>query len=107
MNRLLQVKALPCIACQIEGCHQHTPTEAHHLNLGGKAGQKRRGDDYTIPLCTWHHRGDPPEGVTASDAAYYLGPSLQRSSKRFRETYGTDDELLERTSKALGLKESA
>lgn len=92
------VKMLPCIACEIEGVQQPSPTEAHHLNLGGKAGQKRLGDDCQIPLCAWHHRGDPPRNVTAGEAAYYLGPSLARDSKLFRFTYGSDAQLLETTN---------
>ena len=100
-SRNLLIKALPCIACELEECAQLQPTEAHHLNLGGKAGQKRRGDDYSIPLCAWHHRSVPPEGMRSGDAVFYMGPSLAGSSKRFRELYGTDDELLERTNARL------
>jgi hypothetical protein len=99
------VRALPCIACQIEGIQQPAPTEEHHLNLGGKAGQKRRGDDYSIPLCAWHHRGDPAKGMTADLTTYTYGPSLARSSKLFRFTYGSDDQLLALTN--LKLKEVA
>lgn len=101
MNRNLRIKELPCIACEIEGCAQLMPTEAHHLNLDGKAGQKRRGDDYTIPLCTWHHRGVAPEGIKPGDAAFYMGPSLQQNSKLFRYTYGSDDHLLALTNGKL------
>ena len=101
MRRNDLIKAMPCVACEIEGCQQLQPTEVHHLNLGGKAGQKRRGDDYTIPLCTYHHRGEPMAGETKGDAMFYRGPSLALSSKRFRELYGTDDELLERTNARL------
>jgi hypothetical protein len=103
VNRNELVRSLPCIACQLEGCEQLMPTEAHHLNLGGLAGQKRRGDEFTIPLCTWHHRSVPPEGMKAGDAAYYMGPSLAQNSKLFRLTYRTDDELLELTNQRLGL----
>jgi len=92
------VKLLPCIACEIERVSQLQPTEAHHLNIGGKAGQKRMGDIYQIPLCTWHHRGDPPQGVTAGEMAYSHGPSMARDSKMFRFTYGLDERLWELTN---------
>lgn len=95
------VKMLPCIACEQEGVQQPSPTEAHHLNLGGKAGQKRLGDDFQIPLCAWHHRGEPPRNVTTSESTYTFGPSLARDSKMFRFTYGQDSQLLALTIEKL------
>jgi hypothetical protein len=72
--------------------------EIHHLNLGGRAGQKRRGDEFTIPLCTWHHRGEPFNHFTVTRMREAFGPSLARTSKAFREAFGTDDELLAKTN---------
>jgi hypothetical protein len=88
------IRAMHCIACFQEGQEQPNPTEEHHLNLGGKAGQKRRGDDYSVPLCQWHHRAVMVHGHTAADMDALYGPSLARTSRAFREAYGTDDELL-------------
>ena len=42
-KRSERIRAMECIACEIEGCKQFTRTKEHHLNLGGMAGQKRRG----------------------------------------------------------------
>ena len=95
------VRALPCLACEKEGVEQPLPTEEHHLNLDGHAGQERLGDDYSVPLCKWHHRGDPPEKMTASKATFEYGPSLARSSKLFRAAYGYDDELLAATNERI------
>jgi hypothetical protein len=91
-KRFERLKQLGCIACRKEGLVIF-PVEIHHMNLGGKAGQKRLGHDFTIPLCAWHHRGTNvhPGGVCLT---LTLGPSLAKQSKLFRETYGTDDELL-------------
>lgn len=97
------ILAMPCIACEKEKMAQPSRTEEHHLNTGGRAGQKRRGDDYSIPLCGWHHRGAISPGRTASWMAYFFGPSLARSSKRFRDRYGTDDELLEIVNSRLDM----
>lgn len=97
----LLVKQLPCICCEIEGQTQPLPTHAHHLNLGGHAGQKRRGDEYQIPLCAWHHVGEPVMGSTASEMTYVYGPSYARSSKRFRELYGDDETLWNLTNERL------
>ena len=103
VNRLAQVKRLPCIACVTGGVtwNQCGPSEVHHLNLGGKAGQKRRGDKYTIPLGVWHHRGDPRSGWTATEMADVYGPSLARQSKAFRLRFGCDEYLLDRTNAML------
>jgi hypothetical protein len=46
-SRSVLIRALPCIACTIESCVQPNPTEEHHLNFDGKAGQKRRGEEYS------------------------------------------------------------
>ena len=95
------VRALPCIACAISVCPQPNATEEHHLNLAGKAGQKRRGDEYSIPLCGWHHRGESPHFTTL--ARLHYGPSLALHSKEFRKVYGCDDELLTKTNALLGV----
>ena len=99
-DRMAVVKQMPCIACAVFAsiCG---PTEVHHLNLGGRAGQKRRGDQYTIPLGAWHHRGEPKNGKTASYMRTLYGPSLARESRAFRRCYGTDDELLAKTNELL------
>lgn len=98
------IKALPCLACKKEkfpGGLQCGKTEEHHLNLGHHAGQVRLGDDYSVPLGVWHHRGDPPHGMTASEATFVFGPSLARSPNRFREAYGSDEDMLESTNDEL------
>lgn len=101
-DRSLLVKQLPCIACTKQGVLvQCGVTEAHHLNLGGRAGQKRRGDDYQIPLGTWHHRGVPPAGMSRSQALHYFGPSLASHSKAFRSIFGVDEVLLADTNEQL------
>jgi hypothetical protein len=83
-----------CVACRKEG-FPNFHYEVHHLNVGGKAGQKRRGHDFTIPLCEWHHRGIGP-----CDEDIY-GPSLAKQSKAFRARYGTDDDLLAYTNEMI------
>lgn len=103
MNRNLRVRSMPCVACQLLGVHeQPSPTEAHHLNLGGKAGQKRRGDEFSIPLCGWHHRGVSHHNLPTSRMAAIYGPSLARQSVAFRARFGSDDRLLELTNRRIG-----
>lgn len=92
-HRYRRLKEMGCIASFIDG-RLYVPPEIHHLNLGGKAGQKRRGDEYTIPLSPWHHRGVPHAGQTVSAMRVLYGPSLALHSKAFREHYGRDEKLL-------------
>lgn len=83
------IKEHGCIACRIRGMHA-VPCEIHHLTIGGKHGQKRRGHDFTIGLCGHHHRGLPLWHAETFDA----GPSYALEPRRFREVFGHDDALL-------------
>lgn len=80
-----------CLCCKRMG-FLRWPVEIHHLNLGGKAGQKRLGDEYTIPLCRWHHQADSGR-MSATEATKMLGPTL-KDSRAFRRIYGSDEKLL-------------
>lgn len=95
------VKQLPCLACELEEVPQPFPTEAHHQNLGGKAGQKRLGDKYQVPLCSWHHRGIRIAGMSNDAMTHKYGPSLALDSRQFRFVYGDDDSLLALTNHKL------
>ena len=102
-ERMALVKLMPCLACTIEGVVSVCgPTEIHHLNFDGKAGQKRRGDWFSIPLGRYHHQGIPPNGMNTMQAEMRYGPSLKLKSRRFRERYGDDDSLLAMVNKRLG-----
>lgn len=96
-SRLAKIAALGCVAC---GFVPRCPcrVEVHHLLSGGM----RRGHRFTIPLCIWHHRGEPPQGFTARQAAIAFGPSLARQSRAFHDQYGTDNELLAMTDERIG-----
>lgn len=108
--RFEKLRNLGCIACHMNA-HQFArmlrQPEIHHLNLGGLAGQKRRGHDDTVPLCPWHHRSECVNGFSTAVMAQAFGPSLARESKAFRERYGTDDELLARVNLLIGEREAA
>lgn len=106
LQRFDALYALGCIACFLRTLGFRYP-EIHHLNLDGKAGQKRRGHQYTIPLCGWHHVGKVDFGRSSLGMAEKYGPSLAKQSKRFREIFGTDDVLLERVNKMLAERKVA
>lgn len=100
-HRFRRLKELGCVACWKAG-KPNVPAEIHHLNLGGKAGQKRRGDEFTIPLCPWHHQGNPGE-LRAENAYLLIGPSLKLHSREFRSEFGSDDELLAKVNDLIRL----
>lgn len=77
-----------CIACRKEGFGMVQAEEHHLLTTGLHGNGKRRGDDFTIGLCAYHHRGVP------GSYAGIKGPSYTNQSRAFRERYGSDDELL-------------
>ena len=80
---------------------QREPADVHHLLSGGR----RRGHSYTIPLCPWHHRGTfaTTDEFTAREIEEMYGPSLARSPRKFREVFGTDEELLAQTDLLVGM----
>jgi hypothetical protein len=100
-RRMERLRHVGCVACLISTGRPNYNVDVHHLNEHGRAGQKRRGDAFTIPLCAWHHRGLPPNGKDSKWATEFMGPSLAKSSKAFRARYGTDDELLAMTNERL------
>lgn len=92
-----------CIACRKIGFVM-TPEE-HHLNFDGKAGQARRGPQFTIGLCRWHHRGEPifpTRNPSVEFTRRMLGASLKHESIRFRQQFGDDDKLLTETNRIIG-----
>lgn len=92
MLRFQRIYEIGCLPCLQRG--YFNSCQAHHLNFDGKAGQKRRGDLYTIGLCPWHHVGEPIRGWTVSECRELVGPSLKLESRAFRAEFGSDDELL-------------
>ncbi len=95
------IHQLPCVCCQIRGMSQPLRTTEHHLNLDGHAGQKRRGDEFSIPLCSWHHQGRIPVGMDKYKARVIYGPALTDGSKLFHQIFPNDDTLLSMTDAML------
>lgn len=89
---LARVRSLPCIACELNGLAQFTPTEAHHIRDGQGMGQKA-GDDEAIPLCVFHHR--------TGFSSIHLAPAT------FKWLYGTERRLLAMTLERLKTMEAA
>ena len=88
-------RRIGCVACRKEGYGPHD-ADVHHLLSGGH----RRGHRFTVPLCPWHHRGFTYHG-SRQDMTDEYGPSLAHQPRRFRERYGSDDELLAYTDQLI------
>ena len=92
LRRYRALQELGCIACRVNGVTRGAIPEIHHL----VEGNKRLGNAYTIPLCTWHHRGE-----ASSQWEKLKGPSLATSKREFVAEYGTERELLDAVNKIL------
>ena len=99
-ERITRVKECGCLACLQEGLGSDY-AEAHHLNIGDKHGAPNRGHAFVVGLCSWHHRGVPPDGRTANYARQAYGPSLAKEPRAFRERYGSGDALLLKQERVL------
>lgn len=97
--RMVAVKEVGCIVALERGLG-FVPCEIHHLTLGGRHGQKRRGHECTVGLNPWSHRGVPFGGMAAERCRELFGPSYAREPRAFRELY-PDDWLLEIQDQAI------
>jgi hypothetical protein len=104
LHRFDLIKQIGCLACWIK-LKTRVPSEVHHLTVGGRHGQKRRGHDFTIGLCQWHHRGVVPYIGAEEALELSLGPSYAKHPTRFRHVFGTDEELLEFQADAIAIAE--
>jgi hypothetical protein len=91
-TRFVILQDIGCITCLSRG--ERRACEIHHLTVGGKHGQKRRGHDFTIGLCEWCHRG---VGLDSGQ------PSYAREPRRFREVFGDDDALLAEQNRLIAI----
>jgi hypothetical protein len=101
-SRLDAIHAMPCLACEIEAhmFPQPNRTEAHHLV--DKGTRKHSGGHLaTIPLCGWHHRGEPEGTLYRSEMKTLYGPSIALHKREFIAAYGTERALLAKTNERL------
>lgn len=99
-TRLDIIHRLPCLACVQEGCQQPSKTEAHHLVDKGTR-KLSGGHQATLPICGWHHRGEPAWDSSVRGMKAYYGPSMFHHGKEFTERYGTQRQLLARTNAVI------
>lgn len=96
------IREIGCICCLIKG-RGFVPAEKHHLLTTGLHGNgRRRGEQYTIGLCSYHHQGEKAVGTSeARRLSVLAGPSYGDEPVLFREEFGTDAELLELQDRAI------
>lgn len=104
-RRFVRIYEIGCIACYRRGWFNEC--QVHHQNLDEHAGQQRLGDEFTIGLCPWHHVGEPIGGLTAFECGRLLGPSMKHQPLKFRETFGSDQDLLRLQNERIEEAESA
>lgn len=101
-RRMRMLREVGCLACRINnnGVLGY-PVELHHLLSGGR----RIGHAATVPLCAWHHRGvvDTFRGQTTALCQQTLGYSFARNPAKFREMYGSDEELLDFANSVIAI----
>ena len=89
-----------CAACHLRrNKFQAGVTEIHHRTTGDMHRQKQLGQDCTVALCSWHHRGVTFPGVTIMAMRDRYGPSLAHHKRDFVEWL--QDTLGERSTAAL------
>jgi hypothetical protein len=101
-KRYQALRAIGCIACRQESPSIGTllPAEVHHLVDKGYR-KHSGGNQATIPLCHWHHRGEPIIDHSVTWMRSMFGPSMRLESREFAKTYGTQRELLARVNAML------
>lgn len=92
--RFTALRDMGCLIAHIRGIG-YVPCEIHHLLTTGLHGNgKRRGDEATIALNPYSHRGIRFDGWTLAECRRMFGPSYALEPVAFRATFGTDDDLL-------------
>ena len=89
LSRMAAIKASGCILCLLV-TGKTRPPDVHHLT----SGSRRRGQQYTIGCCPFHHRGLVPDNHTKQSMSGLVGPSYAWGRRGFHEFFGSDDLLL-------------
>ena len=88
-ERFRKLQEHGCIACKLRGLGYSAP-DIHHTLSGGR----RRGHQFTLPLCPAHHRG-------VGHVPELHGPSLAKTPRRFKQEFGDDETLLALVNEAI------
>ena len=101
--RFRKLKALGCVACDIDKTEQdQCEPDIHHM----LSGNRRIGHHATVPLCYWHHKGEPYDGMPEAYLLATVGPSWHRHRRKFRAQYGGDLALIARVDEMIADKKT-
>lgn len=96
-RRIMRMTDMGCIVCWQIGI-PNVPAEIHHLNLDNHAGQKRLGDEFTVPLCPWHHQGHVDSSMMYVNMLETFGPHRKMRLYKF---LWPDDAMLIKTNEKI------
>lgn len=85
-RRDFAIREIGCVVARIRGMG-FVPVERHHMTVGGKHGQKRRGEAFSVGLNPYSHRGVPFNGWTLAQCKAMFGPSYALEPAAFRALY--------------------
>jgi hypothetical protein len=101
LRRYEGLREIGCLACLIDGLPMPCgPVEVHHLVDNGYR-RLSGGNQATIPLGAYHHRGQP---LIDKDIRYMrerFGPSMALERREFDKVYGSQRDLLARVNEML------
>lgn len=116
MNRMEIIHDMPCECCEMEAewardrgtpvLGQPNRTEAHHV-VEQSYRKHQGGDEASIPLCGWHHRGEPLMSMTVKEMKFCHGPSLRLHKREFVALYGRERVLLIRVNRKIESRQAA
>ena len=100
-RRYEAMREIGCLACWIDGYKTPCGTvEMHHIVDKGYR-KHSGGNQATIPLGKWHHRGEPLMDRTVTYMRHMYGPSMALEKRAFNEHYGSQRELLAKVNELL------
>lgn len=98
-RRDFALRELGCVVCHIRGVGTVIAEKHHLLTTGFHGNGKRRGEQATVGLCSWHHRGVAPSGWNKVEARMRFGASYAEQPREFRRLY--PDAVLEAKQQQL------
>lgn len=96
-ERIAKFRHIGCIVSRIY-FGEYEDYDVHHITSGGR----RMGNQFTIPLSPWLHRGVVKTGLTEDECEAYFGPSLAKSKSAFTERFCSELELLKKCNELIG-----
>lgn len=93
--RFSRFAEIGCVCCRRLG-HKNGEVEVHHL----VEGRKRLGDNDTIPLCAYHHRGVTDYKKSIAERVMKASRHLH-GRRLFEQQWGSEKDLLAFTNELL------